>query len=70
MIENETVTLAYRLRVQHWTGKLVLQVKVRVADGPPDWNGLPTYLAGEYWRDAQVEDLQELKIGESITRTR
>lgn len=66
----ETALLAYRFRVQAWTGKLILQIKVRCTDGPCDSNGLPTYLAGEYWRDAEVEDLQLLKIGESITRTR
>ncbi len=36
---------------------LVLQVEVSFDDGPPDCNGMPTYLAGVAWRDAQVTDL-------------
>lgn len=37
---------------------LILQVKVRWKDGPIDHNGLPSYLAGEGWRDARPEDFR------------
>lgn len=40
--------------------QLVLQVQEHTTDGPPDFHGLPTYLAGTYWRDATVEDLSTL----------
>lgn len=36
---------------------LALQVEEHTTDGPPDYHGLPTYLAGTYWRDATVSDL-------------
>ena len=36
---------------------LVLEVEEHTSDGPPDFNGMPTYLSGKYWRDAKVEDL-------------
>lgn len=36
---------------------LVLQVEVEFGDGPPDYNGMPLYLQGVAWRDAQVTDL-------------
>lgn len=39
---------------------LALQVEeTNTHDGPPDPNGLPTYLAAlVYWRDATVNDLR------------
>lgn len=40
---------------------LVLQVQTKWSDGPNDHNGMPTYLAGEGWRDAGVEDLAALE---------
>lgn len=64
----EVAKLACRVRVQAWTGKLILQVKVRCTDGPDDWRGLPTSLAGEYWRDARVEDLGLLEINDGWKR--
>lgn len=53
----------YRLGKEGLFGKsvLILQVKEYRDDGPPDYDGLPTYLAGEYWRDALVEDLTFIK---------
>jgi len=36
---------------------LVLMVEEHHSDGPPDFNGMPTYLEGCVWRDARVEDL-------------
>ncbi len=38
---------------------LILQVHEKYPDGPPDSYGMPTYLAGERWRDAKVEDLSQ-----------
>lgn len=40
---------------------VVLQILRKYKDGPDDSNGLPTYLAGEAWEDAKVEDLFELR---------
>lgn len=39
---------------------LVLQVHEEYPDGPADSFGSNTYLAGERWRDATVEDLTML----------
>lgn len=39
---------------------LVLQVRGTWTDGPSDSHGMPTYLAGSGWRDAQVEDLAHI----------
>jgi hypothetical protein len=41
---------------------LVLQVQVTCGDGPPDSNGLPTYLSATYWRDARTEDLKVTRL--------
>lgn len=40
---------------------LVLQIEVTCGDGPPDSNGLPSWLSATYWRDARVEDLTQTK---------
>lgn len=61
----ETLTGKTRLRVQRLglfglRSALVLQVHVRWTDGPSDHNGMPSYLAGEGWRDARVEDMSAL----------
>lgn len=40
----------------------VLQVEVRFGDGPSDWHGLPTHLAGTGWRDATVDDVTRLSV--------
>jgi len=52
----------YRVGKEGLFGKpvLILQVFKSWKDGPCDSNGLPEYLAGSGWRDAQVEDLTEL----------
>lgn len=42
------------------TPVLILQVEVVWGDGPDDFNGMPTYLAGKGWRDAQVTDFASL----------
>lgn len=56
-----TLTGATRYRTERRMFKpdvLVLQVQEHTTDGPDDWHGMPTYLAGTYWRDARPEDLQ------------
>jgi hypothetical protein len=63
---NDQITGRTRLRVQRLGlfGRriaLVLQVHVSWKDGPGDSDGMPSYLAGEGWRDAQVEDLASLE---------
>ncbi len=64
--ENPTGGLRYRAK-SRWFGDplLVLQIEVhrRWGEGPPDINGMPMYLAGEYtcWRDATVTDLPALR---------
>ena len=59
----------FRFRTQTFTGKVVLQVLDKVGDGPPDSNGMPEWLAGEYWRDARMEDMGEVHalIGKPFT---
>lgn len=42
--------------------QLVVQVEETYDDGPTDHNGMPEYLAGTAWRDAQVKDLDALDI--------
>lgn len=39
---------------------MILQVHEKYPEGPDDYNGLPTYPAGERWRDAKVEDMQRI----------
>jgi len=46
---------------------VVLQVKVKWKDGDNDFHGMPTYLAGEGWRDALPEDLQWINKNEEQT---
>lgn len=56
---NEVLTGEVRLRLQtRWFRPplLVAQVEVCWGEGPPDSNGMPSYLAGRGWRDAKVED--------------
>ena len=36
---------------------LVLEVEESTHVGPPDWDGLPCWHAGTYWRKATIEDL-------------
>lgn len=36
---------------------IVLQVEISFSDGPNDHNGLPQYLGGVRWKDAEVHDL-------------
>ena len=45
---------------------VILQVEEMFGDGPPDYHGMPTYLAGVRWRDAKVEDLLDLKAGSYV----
>lgn len=50
-----TPTGRFRLRLQERFLRptlVVLQVHVTWGDGPPDHNGMPTWLSGEGWRDA------------------
>ena len=58
-----------RITKEYWPfGKsvLILQVLEKYGDGPIDTNGLPSYLAGERWRDATVEDLTMLGLFETL----
>ena len=62
----DTLTGKTRVRAQRlgWFNRktvLVLQVHVTWEDGPSDSEGMPTFLAGKGWRDAQVEDLAPLE---------
>ena len=43
-----------------WSGGLFLEIKIKVSDGPPDCNGMPTYLSGDYWIDAKEKHLNEI----------
>ena len=63
-MSNFKLTGKIRYRIEKRLFKnpiLVLQVKEEFDDGPPDFNGMPTYLAGVQWRDARVEDVLELR---------
>jgi len=42
--------------------RVVLQVEIGRSDGPDDYHGMPTYLAGTYWRDVNVADLVEINV--------
>lgn len=60
-MSNERLTGNVRFRTERRLFKddvVVLQVEVVYGDGPSDSNGMPEYLAGQGWRDAQVRDLQ------------
>jgi hypothetical protein len=56
--EHPTGRTRYRVE-KRWLKPyvLVLQIEVRFGDGPPDHDGMPVYLRGSCWRDAQPEDL-------------
>lgn len=59
MMNRAEPTGRYRFRIEkRWFKKplLVLQIEVRWGDGPPDFHGLPKWLAGTGWRDAEVAD--------------
>ena len=64
--EAWTGGLRYRSK-KRWFGDPVLIVQIEVEkqwpEGPPDCNGMPTYLAGSciLWRDATVTDLPVLE---------
>ena len=45
---------------------LALQVEEHRTDGPPDWDGLPTWLESTYWRDATISDLSPVISTTSI----
>ena len=48
-----------RTRVS-FNNKLILQVLESRRDGPEDFNGLPMWLAGTVWRDANDTDTFEV----------
>lgn len=65
---NERLTGATRHRAEvvgiiRRRVKLVLQVEVEWGDGPPDCNGMPEFLRGRGWRDADPADLAARTTG-------
>jgi hypothetical protein len=64
---NSRLTGEYRFVVhKQWFGPDIvkLQFEVQWDDGPDDYVGMPTYLAGRRWRDATPDDLlTQFEIG-------
>lgn len=63
---NYTLTGKYRHRLHNpffGSPKLVLEVEIKWDNGPGDSYGMPSYIAGSGWKDAEVHDLIELNIG-------
>lgn len=63
---NETLTGKTRYLVEFYgilnrRSRVIFQVEVQWKDGPDDWRGMPEYLSGKSWRNAQANDLQYLK---------
>lgn len=62
-MSNRRLTGKVQYRIEHkWIqpSLVVLQVEEQWDDGVDDHNGMPSYLAGKRWRDAEPEDLQFL----------
>lgn len=43
-------------------GRFVLHVEESYGEGPDDFHGMPTYLAGKRFRPASHEDFQQIKV--------